>query len=327
MRRRKRKRKKFWPKRELTESQILAWADAFHERTGKWPTKPFLRNVIPGAVDETWRGVDSALQKGCRGLRGGSSLPRLLAARRGVRNRKGLPRLTVEQILAWADAFHKRTGEWPQQDTAPQIIPGSLFGEKWQAVDDALRRGLRGLSGGSSLARLLAERRGVRNVANLRPLTGEQILAWADAHHARTGQWPKQKNWREAIPGSHGETWAGVIQALAKGVRGLPGGSSLAELLAERRGVRNVGDLPRLTVKQILAWADAYHERTGQWPTCRCSGQIIAGSFGEIWFNVDQALRKGLRGLRGGSSLAHLLARQRGVRHVGTGLKGRLTAL
>ena len=35
---------------------------------------------------------------------GGSSLPRLLAAHRGVRNRKQLPRLTERQIVRWARA-------------------------------------------------------------------------------------------------------------------------------------------------------------------------------------------------------------------------------
>src|SRR5262249_8348276 len=44
---------------------------------------------------------------------------RLLAARfltqcRGHRNRKQLPPLTAEQILAWADAHHRRTATWPQ---------------------------------------------------------------------------------------------------------------------------------------------------------------------------------------------------------------------
>src|SRR5262249_20068791 len=36
---------------------------------------------------------------------------------------------------------------------------------------------------------------------------------------------------------------------------GLPGGSSLSLLLTERRGARNVQQLPPLTAKQILAWA------------------------------------------------------------------------
>jgi hypothetical protein len=314
---RRRKRRKTQSKPKLTESQILAWADAFHERTGTWPAHPVYRMRIPGSLGERWSAIDSALQSGCRGLPGGSSLPRLLAERRGVRNRKGLPRLAVAQILAWADAFRARTGQWPKQDSVPQKIAGA-FGEKWHGVDDALRRGIRGLAGGSSLARVLEEHRGVRNIANLPRLKVKDILRWADAYHERAGRWPRNENWFESIPGSGGETWLSVHQALAKGLRGFPGGSSLTQLLTEHRGVRNVGKLPRLTAQQIVTWADAYHARTGQWPTCRCSPQLIEGSSGEKWFNVDQALRKGLRGLKRNSSLARLLARHRGVRPGGT---------
>ena len=66
-----------------------------------------------------------------------------------------------------------------------------------------------------------------------------------------------------------------------------------------------------LKVSQILAWADACHERTGVWP--RSTSGHIPGVPGETWKQVDAALRLGYRGLRGGSSLARLLARQRGV--------------
>jgi hypothetical protein len=67
----------------------------------------------------------------------------------------------------------------------------------------------------------------------------------------------------ETIPGSPEKTWLQVEAALSKGLRGLPGGSCLAHLLAQYGGVRNVG-LPPLPVEQILAWADAFHERTGR---------------------------------------------------------------
>jgi hypothetical protein len=40
--------------------------------------------------------------------------------------------------------------------------------ETWRRVDNGLRYGLRGLPGGSSLARLLDEKRGVRNVKTSR---------------------------------------------------------------------------------------------------------------------------------------------------------------
>jgi hypothetical protein len=308
--RRRRKPRKLWPPPALTEDQIVAWADAYHDLNGCWPRKD--SGAVPGIFVERWSAISVALQKGHRGLPGGSSLARLLAARRGVRNKKGLPHLSVSQILRWADAYHRRTAAWPQPKTRPSSIPDT-HGETWLAVDSALRVGLRGLPGGSSLPRVLTDHRGVRNHADLPPLTTDQVLAWADVFHERTGEWPKQKHWPEVIPDSGGETWGNVIQAVARGLRGFPRGGTLFDLLAEYRGVRNVGRLPPLTERQILAWADAYHTAHGEWPTCRCPHQVIPGTGGERWFNVDQALRKGLRGLPGGSSVPQLLARHRGL--------------
>jgi hypothetical protein len=65
--------------------------------------------------------------------------------------------LTVEQILAWADAHRARTGGWPRIGSGPIA---DAPGENWNAVDTALRVGCRGLPGGDSLPRLLAEHRG-----------------------------------------------------------------------------------------------------------------------------------------------------------------------
>jgi hypothetical protein len=287
-------------------SQILGWADAFHERAGRWPRRE--SGYIPGALGEKWSAVNSALRAGLRGLPGGSSLSRLLAEYRGVRNPKGLPPYTVEQILAWADAHRERTGQWPTLLSGPIL---EAPGETWHAVHAALSNGKRGLPGGSSLARLLAAERGVRNIHDLSDLTGEQILRWADVYHQRTGAWPTMKS--GPIPGAPGETWHRVDHALRDGSRGLPARSSLAQLLAEHRGVRNPKGLPPMRVGQILAWADAYHARTGQWPNLRSSS--IPDAPGEDWAAVDQALRNGTRSLPSGSSLARLLAQRRGVRN------------
>lgn len=55
--------------------------------------------------------------------------------------------------------------------------------------------------------------------------------------------------------------------ALRHGQRGLPGGSSLAQLLAKDMAVPNRADRPRLSTALILKWADQHHERTSNWPT------------------------------------------------------------
>ena len=71
-------------------------------------------------------------------------------------------------------------------------------------VDAALREGFRGLPGGSSLTQLLAERRGSEH-ERLPPRTEEQIMAWADAHHAN----------RVLAPSRHGPGLGGSRRDLA----------------------------------------------------------------------------------------------------------------
>jgi hypothetical protein len=227
-----------WPNRfrslrpALTIPQVLAWADAHHARTGRWPT------VKTGAVaeetSEHWKAICEALTYGYRGLPGGSSLTRLLAEARGARNPKNLPRLSNRQILQWADAYFARHGVWPGPRSGE--IPDS-GGETWQCVQNALVAGTRGLWRRSSLARLLKEYSEARDIQNLPDLTIEQILKWADDYFAATGRWPARHS--GGIRNSREVTWRRIDRALSRGTRGLPGGSSLARLLAqERRRIR-----------------------------------------------------------------------------------------
>jgi len=288
----------------LTQEQILAWADAHHERTGRWPNT--CSGPLDGMPELKWNRISEALVHGLRGLPGGSSLADLLARRRGVWNRRApADALTVEQVLAWADAHHRRTGAWPREESGP--IPEAP-GDSWGRINKALRRGTRGLPGGSSLAGLLVERRGVFSRMHRPELTIAQVLEWADAHHERTGGWPNM--FSGPIVGAEGEKWGAVNQALLLGCRGLPGQQTLARLLAQARGAPyQKRSREQLTVKQVLAWARAHRRRTGKWPHHH-SG-LIPESSGDTWHGVDMALRKGSRGLRGGSSLAKLIAAYR----------------
>src|SRR5260370_32307104 len=88
-------------------------------------------------------------------------------------------RLTVAGVLRLADAHHARTGDWPRITSGP--VEG-LPGVSWRQVDMALRRGRGGLPGGSSLPRLLAERRGARPRLRPPPLAEPAVVAWARAH-------------------------------------------------------------------------------------------------------------------------------------------------
>jgi hypothetical protein len=151
------------------------------------------------------------------------------------------PPLTFPMILEWIDAHKKRTGAWPDMRSGPVV--GGYLGDNWRKLDNALKLGLRGLPGGDSLAKLLVEARGVRVKHYVPDLTEEQILVWADRHHAVTGAWPNAES--DPVPGEPGEDWQSVNMALWQGLRGLPGGSSLARLIAESRGVRNLAAIHR----------------------------------------------------------------------------------
>jgi hypothetical protein len=136
-----------------------------------------------------------------------------------------------------------------------------------------------------------------------RPLTEEQALGWAAAHRRLTGRWPHADS--GPVAAAPGETWRGVDRALARGLRGLPGGSSLARLLRERCGRAKAERKEPLTAAQVLRWAEAHLRRTGRWPSVD-SGPVF-GALGERWRAIDSALRAGCRGFPKGRSLLQFL--------------------
>jgi hypothetical protein len=212
----------------ITTDQILEWADAFHALHRRWPRRKDGR--IRGSLGVTWQAVDVALSQGLRDLPGGSSLAKLLHEERKHRHRFLLPHLTANGILAWADAHRRRTGTFPNKHSGPVA---EAAGETWSGVDAALLCGGRGLRGGKSLAQLLERRRGHPNPAAKPALTIGQILAWTQAYRTLFGTWPSKST---GPVGNRGETWWAIDSALRYGFRGLPGGSSLAQLLKEQMG-------------------------------------------------------------------------------------------
>jgi hypothetical protein len=142
--------------------------------------------------------------------------------------------------------------------------------------------------------------------SNRPPLTIETILAWADSYRVRMGRWPSAGS--GAIPESLGDTWDSINAALARGNRGLPGGTSLAALLQTHRGSSARQPKSTLTVEQILAWAENHHRRTGKWPSAD-SGPVLEAP-GENWRALNTSLQEGLRGLPGGDSVSKLRRRQ-----------------
>jgi hypothetical protein len=302
-------------KQLLSESKIFGWATAHFRRTGSWPTAA--SGAVVDAGGEDWKAINEGLTNGVRGLPGGSSIARLLTARKVIRPRRHWrPVLTVPQILEWAEAYFKKHGDWPLPRSGP--IAGAPR-ETWVKIDSSLRGGLRGLAGGTSLRRLLAEKKGVRlDRFGRTSLTVKQVLRWVDAHFKRHGDWP----WPDSGPiaGAPGETWKEIDVALRSGSRGLPKKSSIIRLLKEHRGIypgqkrrpNRMAEAKRLSLKQIRVWAKEHRRRTGIWP--HASAGSIAGRPDLNWQIIDTDLRKGCRGLEGGSSLAQLFGRKAQVR-------------
>ncbi len=294
--------------RKLTVSRILALADAYHARHGRWPNQRSgkLECDDGEGAERTWSAVDQALFLGHRGLPGGTTLAGLLAVERGVPCGRRRRQLTFKRILALADAYHARHGRWPTQRSGKlDCDDGECAGLTWAALNQALITGLRGFPGGSSLAQLLAVERGVGKSHRRHRLTVARLLAWAAAYHKRLGRWPTRRS--GMVENELDLTWERVHLALRYGRHGLPGGSSLAQCLARERGARRrKTSPPPLDSGQILSWAHAYRARHGRWPTPD-SGPVD-GAAGETWSKIAMALLFGMRGLSDGGSLATLLA-------------------
>jgi len=275
-----------WP--TLTRERILGLAGEYYERHGKWPTRNSGKISSDGA--DTWSGFEQCLSKGRRGLPGGSSLRAFLVEEGLVPPAEIKADFNADQILVWSDAYYARTQTWP--NTASGSIPESP-GDTWERLDKALRRGQRGLEGGTSLSRLLKEQRGVPILLDREPLTIEQILRWVDSYFDRFGEWPTGSS-GEVID-APGETWSAIDASLIQGHRGLPKGSSLPLLLAEHRGKRHVKLLPDFDLARINVWVLNHYTRTGRLP--RVADGPIAEAPDESWSIIDNAFRYGRRGL------------------------------
>ena len=82
-----------------------------------WPMRTSGR--VRDELYESWKTINTALDKGVRGLPGGDSLARLLDRKRGVRNKQALPHLTERQIVAWAKEHRRLIGKWPTKEAGP----------------------------------------------------------------------------------------------------------------------------------------------------------------------------------------------------------------
>ena len=277
----------------LTERWIVKMAKQFKQKHGRYPT------IASGQIEgtqETWRGVDSALNKAHRNLPRKTTLAKLLEEKAGKPPR-GKP-LTISVVLAWADDYREKNGKWPTK--ASGRITGT--NETWLAVDTALHKGLRSLPKAGTLAQVLAAHRGAENRLALEALTVTRIKQLIRSFYKIHGEWPTPTSGR--VHDTLSLTWAQINRALSQGLRSFKGGSSLAKIVAEVRGVSYRHE--KLTESAIVVLAKKHKKQYGEWPT-QNSGAIDGTTY--TWKQIDGALRQGLRGLKK-SSLAQLLAKR-----------------
>lgn len=217
--------------------------------------------------------------------------------------------LSISEILKWADLHHQRTGKWPNSRTGRILDQPD---RTWEAVQTALAKGTCGLSGGSSLHRLLRKHRKIFDSRIVMPeLSLKEILRWADAHYAIKGQWPFRDY--GAVISCPQITWATIDDRLSKGKLGLPRGTTLVRWL---RDVRNVwdGGKPRLTEQLVLKWAREHFNRTGRWPVTMSGA--LHNHPSENWAAIDVGMRNQRRGFPYRTSLSRLLRKHFGERYV-----------
>lgn len=136
--------------------------------------------------------------------------------------------MIVEAIRAWT-ATHGHPPARKSGDATAYFPHGKP--ETWNTVHQALRFGLRGLPGGTTLSALRDQSGFFTPTWRSHPLTEELIRSAAARHHARTGRWPSSKSGDATEDLGLPATWMDVENALKKGLRGLPGQSSLSKLL------------------------------------------------------------------------------------------------
>jgi hypothetical protein len=161
-----------------------------------------------------------------------------MAKRRKKRVRAIRNPLTESMILEWADAFYAKNGYWPSMRSG--LVAGQTRAN-WRAIDVALRNGARGLPGRSSLSDFLNKHRNLYQGGRMRPyrisenrrIDMKLVMRWARAYKKKTGIWPHLGS--GVISGSGGYRWGLLDMALRFGRRGLPGGTSLAQLFGPKK--------------------------------------------------------------------------------------------
>jgi len=208
--------------------------------------------------------------------------------------------LTFKQLLGWIDSHHMRTGEWPHIESGRVAEAPDLA---WATIHARLKKGDVEGARERSLTRILRDHRGIWDSRGSVRLSPALVLKWADQHFARTGEWPITLS--GPVQGRKGEMWCNIDVAMRNARRGYPRRQSLSQLLQDQRGEMYRPTGPQLTVRQVVDLAAAHERRYGVRPTAKF-GEVHRLP-GVMWSQINNWLRFGQHGLRGGQTLAEVL--------------------
>lgn len=317
----------------LSAKQILLWAHCFKRKTARYPRRTDTHVWEPDPLQHwrivaewTWTQINRALSQNYLGRGQPASLAELLLS--GQLVDEGAPpkddrRLTPQKIHQWLTTFESREGRWPtyqDREVLEEIEPGVLVcvvGENWKALSEAMVLGLRGLT--ELKGTRLTQFRAAHGMIDDRTLTPETLAQWMQDFRRKTGEWPTESDrtvwaldpatdaWVE-VPG---ESWGALKSTLRHGRRGLKDfkGLSFAQFRV-KRGLEKDRDL---TVAQIVKWMRLFRDKEARWPAQYDTTvwesprtDVWVAVENESWTRLDDALRRGLRGLEAhkGSSLA-----------------------
>lgn len=254
--------------RRFSANQILQWVDTFKAKEGRPPrwrdrsvwnrdsqNQPVLiRNL-------TWRVIDQYIQDGwlyCDGVHA-RSLHHLLETKGYFAEQK----LSADKLRNWIEHFHEKEGKYPSHadktvwEKAKDGAWRAVTGESWDAINQSLRQGGRGLDvvPERSLAEFKRAHGFVRPKAQRPPIaprpgngmTTAKVLNWLQLFREKAGKYPSHIDktiWERDAKGVWvtvpGQSWGAVNMWLrhghadgkAKDIR------SLAEL-KDKLGVRS----------------------------------------------------------------------------------------
>lgn len=270
----------------------------FYQREGDWPS------AFSGEIERfgiSYKHLNQYLLVGTRGLPGRSSVYReceKVAAAKGVSirafSRDDSP-LTVEMVRDAIRQFNEEHKRFPVKAE----VGMSPLGFTWQTLNFYLRTGYRGLPGGSTLTKEVEEVRKELGLAFPKP-TRPLVLAAIREYREKTGKFPVRTT-KGVVPGL-GIVWGSLNGQLLRGVLGEE--LTLGQLVEEVRasdgfipGARKDSlsvDAVREAIREFFRTHGVRPNRTTKLPN----------SLGMAWSTLQNALKRGDRGLPGGSSLA-----------------------